>query len=102
MTQVLHRAVSGINNPMYGISRKGKDIPFFNKKHSTETLELLKKSKTVEHKNKLSIAKQGENNLNFGKKQSIETCAKRSESIKGRVPWNKGLKGVKSLKDLKI
>lgn len=85
-----HADVSGAKNPMYGTNRSGSLAPYYGKHHSEETLNKLRSSKSDEHKKKLSIAKQGENNPMFGKKQTAETCEKRSRSLKGRIPWNKG------------
>jgi len=47
---------------------------------------------TKEHRRKISESKRGLKNAMFGVKQSKETCLKRSRSLKGRVPWNKGKK----------
>ena len=43
-----------------------------------------------EHRKAIGDANRGENNGMFGKKASEETLAK----LKGRVPWNKGKKGL--------
>jgi len=34
----------GQNNPMFGVSRYGKDNPFFGKKHNKETVEKIKET----------------------------------------------------------
>lgn len=51
---------------------KGKNNPFFGRKHSEET------------KRKMSLIKRGENHPMFGKKQSEETKNKKSIALKGR------------------
>ena len=45
---------------------------------------------TEEHKKAIGDANRGEKNGMFGKKASEETKAK----LKGRIPWNKGKKGL--------
>lgn len=66
-----HADVSGKNNPMYGTLGG-----MYGKKHSEET------------KNKLSKRMIG--NKNPAKRQEIKD--KISKTLKGRIPWNKGLK----------
>lgn len=63
-------ASKGENNGMYG--KKGKLNPFFNKKHSKETIEKLKKvdrgyTKTEKFRSKMSILNSGKNNPMYGK-----------------------------------
>jgi hypothetical protein len=90
-----HANVSGTNNPMYGSNRIGHNLGY---RHTEETKKKMLGPKTSDHKKKLSIAKQGKNNPMFGKKQSPESCEKRSNALKGRIPWNKGIKrGTKSI-----
>lgn len=50
-------------------------------------LSKIGKSRSLELKEKLRI-------YHTGKKLSKETCIKISESNKGRINWNKGLKGI--------
>lgn len=69
----------------------GKLNPFYNKKHSEESLKKIRErsgrnlSKSEDHKRKISESHKG-----F--KHSEETKRKIGEKSKGRVPWNKGLK----------
>jgi hypothetical protein len=60
--------------------RVGELHPMFGKKHR------------IESRIKQREAKLG-NTYAKGKKRSPESCAKMSESQKGRIPWNKGKKG---------
>lgn len=53
-----HRDSSGINNPMFGIHRYGKDNPFYGKKHTKKSKNLISQTKKgiklkPEHKEKL-------------------------------------------------
>lgn len=82
----------------------GEDNPFYGKHHTKETRELLSEY------NKLGIiGRKGRKNskehneavrrANVGRKPTEEQLKHASESHKGQIPWNKGLKGVKRLKD---
>jgi len=55
---------------------------------------------TKEHRSRISEAKKGSKNQNYGKHPSKETLLKRSKALKGKRAWNKGLpawnKGRKS------
>lgn len=57
--------VSGKKNPMYGVSRFGRDNPFFGKKHSNETKELLSRQRkgksihSLETRRKMSETRTG-------------------------------------------
>jgi len=46
----------------------------------------------VSGKDNPMYGKKGNNNPNYGKQRSLETKTKISNSLKGRRPWNKGLK----------
>lgn len=45
-----------------------------------------------EHRRKISESKKGNKNAMFGVSPSEETRVKRSISLKGKIPWNKGKK----------
>ena len=84
--------IEGEKNPWYGISRFGKNNPFFGKKHSEETKKKIRekalgKLHSKETKKKMSISKIGEKNSMYGKHfvHSKETRAKLSESHKGKI-----------------
>ena len=47
------------------------------------------------HKQKLSDVKKGKSSHMLNKKHTPETIIKMKKSLKGKIPWNKGLKGVK-------
>ena len=51
-------------------------------------------NKTVRYYNQKKISAGGNGTANKGKVRSLETLQKMSEAQKGRVPWNKGKKGV--------
>ena len=90
-----HRDVSGENNPCYGKvgnlhPKHGIGPTEFNKERVKAALTGVPKS--AEHKANMSLAKQGENNPMFGRKHSKEANLKRSQSLKGRIPWNKGIR----------
>ena len=67
------------------------------KKRSEETkikmsLASKGKKKSEEHKLNLSLSKKGASSPMQGKKHTLESIAKMSESKKGNIPWNKGMK----------
>jgi len=64
---------TGKQSNFYGIKLYGEDNPFFGKTHSDET------------KKKISIA-------SSGRKHTGESKRKMSESRKGQIPWNIGVK----------
>jgi len=49
---------------------------------------------TEEAKKKISLAMKGKNNPFYGKKHTAESRLKISLNTKGRIPWNKGKKGL--------
>ena len=63
-------------HPMYGVSRKGEDNPFYGKKHTEETRKKISESRKGKYV--------GENSPLFGKKLSEETKEKISKSNKGK------------------
>ena len=68
---------------------KGRKSLLIGYKHSEETRKKMSKAAynmSNEHKRKISQAK-------IGKKCSKETRNKISKSLKGRIPWNKVIKG---------
>lgn len=70
-----HADVSGEKNPMYGVKRIGQAATFYGKKHSSETIEKMKKPKTRQHKLAISKSKKGDKNGMFGKKQPKKYCS---------------------------
>ena len=75
-----------------GKKRKGK-------KHSLETRKKISVSKTIELREKVS------KQLSIIKMEhevSKETKDKISNSLKGHIPWNKGLKGLKYKKRIEV
>ena len=88
----------GITLTVSDETKKKLSLASSKQRHTEETKKKMLGPKTSDHKKKLSIAKQGKNNPMFGKKQSPESCEKRSNALKGRIPWNKGIKrGTKSI-----
>ena len=72
------------------IATKGEKNPFFNKKHSSKTKEIIKQKATnrvltEETKNKISVSLSGENNYWFGKEFSTEHKKHLSDSARGRL-----------------
>jgi hypothetical protein len=66
-----HADVSGKNNPMYGISRHGKENPFYGKHHSDETKIKLKSwHRTEEIKQKMRKPKNSTENMKGPKTSS--------------------------------
>lgn len=67
------------------------------RQHTCETKEKISAARALqtisqETKDKWSKNRSGAGNAMFGKKHSDESKRKMSESKKGRIPWNKGLK----------
>jgi len=64
--------------------------------HHTEESKAKLRSKrkplSEVHKTKISVANKGENNYFFGKRHTEESKQKMRETLKGRIPWNKGKK----------
>lgn len=90
--------MSGKNNPNYGkkMSEEHKrKISNSNtgKKMSKESIEKIRNSLTGVKTNRIpkSAFKKGSIPWNKGKKHSIKSIKKMSESKKGKIPWNKGL-----------
>jgi len=54
---------------------------------------------STEYKTKLSKARKGNNNPNYGKVHSLETKNKMSTVKKGKIPWNKGIPMIQEHKD---
>ena len=86
-----HKDVSGQNNPMFGVSRKGIDSPLYGRKISEDKKN--RKPKSEEHKKKLAESKTGKNHPFFGKKRPKEFGEQISKKLTGRIPWNKGKSG---------
>lgn len=83
--------MKGENNPNYG--KRGKDAPFYGKKHTQETKDKIRKSLQgnviseetrikISEKNKLN--RLGEKNPFYGRKHSEETKQKMKEAAKRR------------------
>lgn len=94
----ISKAISGKNHPLYG--KTGKANPFYGKHHTDETKrahsEFMKewhsenkspskgKRHSKESKFKMSLAKMGENNPNYGKRFTEEHRARISRSNTGK------------------
>lgn len=67
------------------------------KKHKITTTEYkerygAKSLSSPEHRARISAARSGKNNPNYGKKHTAETRKKISDKVSGKAAWNKGLK----------
>jgi len=85
-----------------------KNNPFFSKKHTLKTKEILKnyamdRKDSKETRKKKSNVLKGPLNPNYGKtwKDSKETRKKKSNANKGNIPWNKGKKNYLTKEQLK-
>lgn len=97
-------AISGKNNPQFGVvwsderkakmsnTRKAK-IASGEIKIDTTACHTEEACKKISDKAKVRLANPA-NHPMFGKRQSEETKRKISEAKKGRIPWNKGKKGL--------
>lgn len=92
-----HSDVSGKNNPMYGTIRKGKDGTFYGKKHTIEARKKIGENRTYAIGNKhcnygkpmSEEQKEKLRKANIGKKHSLKTRLKMSESAKKRGNSNR-------------
>ncbi len=97
----LSKIMSGKNNPMFGkkhTDEAKRKISAYNKirKFSAETRNKISKNHkdkkhSEEHKRKISLSEKG-------RKQSIEEREKNRQAHLGKIPWNKGLKGMSGKK----
>jgi len=76
-----------------GVRGKG----MFGKKHTTETIEKIRKSSMIQFSSEEFRKRYSEKMK--GRKLSEEIKLKISKSNKGKIPWNKGLKGVIKISD---
>ena len=68
----ISNSTAGVNNPMYGVIRKGVENPFYGKKHTEDT------------KKRQSEIKMGLSNGMYGKKHTEEAKQKNSDAHKGK------------------
>jgi len=71
-------------------TRKGKNNPFYGKKHTKESLNRISESHKKENLSEETLRKMSA--AQKGKKVSKETKNKLSKLHKGQIPWNKGKK----------
>ena len=104
----LGQANFGEKNGMFGKKHSGEvkrkcaeaakgNTNWLGRTHTEESKKKIKEARakqiiTDEVKRKMSDTRSGIGNGMFGKKHTEESIQKMKEKLKGRIPWNKGLK----------
>jgi hypothetical protein len=98
-----------INNGMKGKKYTNKEKEYLRNLYKGKTIEEIygpEKAKEMKEKMRKAIKRKKEQGTyipsNLGKKNSKESNIKRSKTLKGRIPWNKGKHGYKRKHSEKI
>ena len=100
MSEMRKGTRSGKNNPMYGISFKGENHPFYGKSHSEETK--IKMSETRKGKKPYIMTEESRKRMSEAKKNkslSEEHRKSMSEERRGKKWWNDGCGNTKFSKE---
>jgi hypothetical protein len=92
-TGILRNKTDGGDGPS-GAIRSEETKQKMSEARTGENNHFYGKSHTLETRNKLSERFSGENHPMYGKNHSQESRQKISKVHKGKIPWNKGKKGV--------